>query len=86
MKTHNLWPLRRFADLSRDAIDTRPVVTNGCDQQGRYPMEAASSCTEIGADGVPSVWESADKEVALILAKAVGAMLAFASLVWMLQP
>ena len=37
-----------------------------CDQGDKCncgPKEAASSCTEIGADGVPSVWEPADRQV-----------------------
>lgn len=42
------------------------ACTGNCDQGDACscgPKEAASSCTEIGADGVPSTWESADAEV-----------------------
>ena len=74
------------ADMDDTAAWATSRRCNGLDYQGRYPMEAASSCTEIGADGVPSKWESADKEVALILAKAIGAMAAFVGILWMLQP
>ena len=60
MKTHSEWPARRFDQINRDAIDTRPpeiatACTGNCNQ-GRMcdcaPCEAASCCTEIGADTV----------------------------------
>jgi hypothetical protein len=60
-------------------------IPRGCDQQGRYP-QAAEAATEIGADGVPDVWESADGEVFMILAKAIAAMAALVFTIWMLQP
>ena len=52
------WAITNMSQLRTAEIDT-PRAPNGCDQQGRHPQEAASSCTEIGADGVPSEWESA---------------------------
>lgn len=54
MKTHSQWPARRFDQINRDAIDTRPVVTNGCTQKGRFvdqPMPAECG-TELGAEPV----------------------------------
>jgi hypothetical protein len=70
MKTHAEWPARRFDQLNRDAIDTRraePVsaCTGNC-AQGRScncAPKPAECCTEIGADGTQSIWESADAEV-----------------------
>lgn len=75
---------RAIADRAAPAA-WNPRRCNGLDYQGRYP-QAAECCTEIGADGVPSKWESADKEVALILAKAFGAMSALVFTIWMFQP
>jgi hypothetical protein len=91
MKTHNAWPIRRFDALSRDAIDTRkalgyPSACTGNCVQGRHcdcaPKEAASCCTEIGADGTPSTWESADAEVMIYLCKLCAGVLAFCAFVW----
>ena len=90
MKTHDAWPIRRFDALSRDAIDTRkalgyPSACTGNCVQGRQcdcAPKPAECCTEIGADGRPSRWESADAEVTLYLCKLVGGALAFAALVW----
>ncbi len=57
----------------------------GCDYQGEYtrPAQPAEACSEIGAD---DQWESADREVGLVLLKAVAAALAFIALVWMTKP
>ena len=93
MKTHYFWPVRRFDELRREEIDARAwtqTACNGnCDQGDKCncgPKEAASSCTEIGADGVPSVWESADGEVIPAFIGAFIALLAFCALIGMLQP
>ena len=71
MNTHDAWQTRTFCELNKDAIDfninARDGICSGNCNQGRTcncaPYEAASCCTEIGADGVPSIWESADAEV-----------------------
>ena len=57
-------------------------IPMGCDQQGRYP-QAAEAATEVGAD---DEWESADGEVFLILAKAIGSIAALLLTIWMFQP
>ena len=65
------------------------ACNGNCDQGDKCncgPKEAASSCTEIGADGVPSVWESADGEVIPAFIGAFIALLAFCALIGMLQP
>ena len=92
MKTHNLWPLRRFADLSRDAIDTRPVVTNGCDQQGRHRHAGCASCvggkcTTAQACECPAgeEVESADGEVIPVLIAAFSILCVLLTL-WATKP
>lgn len=87
MKTHNFWPIRRFDQLSRDAIDAHPVK-NGCTYQGRFEgqPEPAECCTEINADGVPSTWESADREVLPVFFIALASLLGLVALIWMTGP
>ena len=62
---------------------------NGDCDQGRKCKCApnpAECCTEVGADGVESVWESADGEVIPAFIGAFLALLAFCALIGMLQP
>ena len=87
MKAHYFWPARRFDELSREEIDTLPVK-NGCTYQGRFEgqPDAAECCTEIGADGQPDVWESADREVLPVFLGALLAFVSFCALIGMLAP
>jgi hypothetical protein len=57
MKTHAEWPARRFDQMNRDAIDTRPAESvsacSGNCAQGDYcdcAPKPAEACTELGAN------------------------------------
>lgn len=63
---------RAIADRARPMNWPQRRAPNGCGQQGRHPYQAAESCTEIGADGVESQWESADSEVISMFGRFVG--------------
>jgi len=64
------------------------ACTRDCDQgrKCKCAPSPAECCTEVGADGVESVWESADSEVIPAFIGAFIALLAFAALIGMLQP
>lgn len=84
------WAIKNISQLRTAEIDTRPskLVKNGCTYQGRFEgqPEPAECCTEINADGAPSVWESADREVLPAFIGAFIAFVAFCALIWFFEP
>ncbi|MBT9493898.1 MAG: hypothetical protein IV107_16485 [Paucibacter sp.] len=83
------------AELNRAIADRAAPMTwlprrcdLNCDQGRRCTCapSPAECCTEIGADGVPGTWESADGEVLPVFLLALASLLCLLALIWATGP